>query len=220
MLSFLRVSLFSLLFLSACSSKSPLNSWQYESAKFSSSYTKHFLQDKELRASSDLRHARQFASKSANFKTLIDIELTACAMQISVLEEISCESVSDLLLLQPNSAQSAYLHLLKNSFQESDIKLLPKHYHDFARAKLNKDTSLINKTLKEIEILSSRLVSSALVKKDISIENINVLIQELSFRGYKKPLLSWLKLKIKKINDEEEKIRLRAKIKVLSTSIE
>lgn len=215
MLNYLK-SIFFLLMLSACSSPQPENKWQHDAATMCQNYQRHFLQDKTLRASLDLSHARNLATRSANFKPLIDIELTACAMELSTLNPSSCETVSKLLDLEPNSKQSAYLKLLNAHLQKEDVEHLPKQYKNFALHLLEDNHNAINKELSTMKPLSSKLIASALSKDIINDKNIQELIQKLSYKGYKRPLLAWMKLQMNKEENEEKKSRLRAKIKILT----
>ena len=201
----------------SCSSPEPENKWQYDAAGMCLNYQKHFLEAKDLRAALDLRHARESASHSAQLKTLIDIELTACAMELSVFSKYTCQEVSKLLELEPNKEQEAYYHLLMAQLKENEIPQLPNQYRDFAFSLLRGDTQTININISKMEPLSSRLVSAALAKDTIDDKNINELIQRLSFRGYKKPLLAWMYIQMQKEEDPEEKARLRQKIKVLNS---
>jgi len=209
-------SIFLILILSACSTSQPENKWQHEAATMCKNYQLHFLQDKTVRASLDLSHARELATRSANFKPLIDIELTACAMEVSALNPSQCERASKLLVLESNQEQQAYLHLLSSQLQEDEIKYLPQQYRDFAQFLLTDDHHAINQEVSTMQPLSSKLVASALSKDILNDDTIETLIQDLSFKGYKKPLVSWLRLQMQKEEDEEEKSRLKAKIDVLT----
>jgi len=208
----------SILFIQACSSPQPPNKWQHDAVAMSQNYQKHFLQNRLLRARLELNHARRLASQSAKFHTLIDIELTSCAMQLGSLEKSACEKATELLLLEPDPFQYAYLKLLTSQISEDKITFLPRQYQDFARALINADQSRINQTLLSIRPLSSRLIASALAIEDIDDKNISELIDKLSFHGYKKPLLAWLNIQMKKEKETQEKARLRAKIDVLTSN--
>ena len=189
--------------LTACSTSQPKNKWQYEASAAQDDYQKHFLQNRLSRASSDLSQARKSALQSANFHTIIDIELSVCALNITVLTNDTCQKAEALLKLEPNIKQSAYLHLLQNNYSKKEIRLLPPAYQNFAMAKLkNKE---INTILSNVQPLSSRAVASALVKDEISQENIQDLIKEFSFHGYKNPIIAWLRLQMKQANSTKEK---------------
>lgn len=203
--------------LSSCSNPQPENKWQHDAAGMCLSYQKHFLEAKDLRAALDLRHARKSASYSAQLKTLIDIELTACAMELSVLSSYTCDEVSKLLELEPDDKQKAYYHLLNSQLIDEEIPQLPSQYRDFASSLLQGNIQSINQNIAKIEPLSSRLVAAALAKDKIDDKNINALIERLSFKGYKKPLLSWMYVQMQKEQDTKEKARLLKKIKVLNS---
>ncbi len=200
-----------------CSRPPVVNKWQYDAASAMQAYEKHFLQKHLLRAKSDLSRARSFASQSADLHTRIDIELSVCALNLSMLKADLCEDAFSLLQIEPNESQSAYLHLLRSELKTEEINSLPVQYRPFAEAIAENDTLAINTQIRQIRPLSSRLVVSALAQDLISDENIEGLITELSYHGYKNPLLAWLKVKMHKETDPQKKGRLKAKIAVLTS---
>lgn len=206
-----------ILSLHACSTSKPENGWQYEATRMSKNYQNNFLQNKTLRASLDLKHARELAKRSANLEPLINIELTACGMEISALNTSECTEASKLLRLQANDEQQAYLHLLLLQIQLDEIKYLPQQYQSFTRSLLNKDDLSINKEIASMKPFSSKLIASSLSKELLNDENIDQLIQELSFKGFKRPLLSWLRFQMDKEKDKVKKAHLKAKIDVLTS---
>ena len=205
------------LLLQACSSPQPKNSWQYQATTSLNNYTKHFLEGNTLRAKADLSHARKKASHSANLGTLIDIELTACAMQLSVLKSYPCQNASDLLVLEPSSPKQAYLDLMQGKLTTQQIEHLPSQYQDFALAYVENDISALNKTVSKIKPLTSRILASALIKDKIDAENVAQLIDTLSYYGYKAPLLSWMKHQMNHEEDKQKKMKIKAKIEVLNS---
>ncbi len=208
---------FLLTLLVSCSNPQPENKWKHDAAGMCLNYQKHFLEAKDLRAALDLRHAKKSATRSAQLKTLIDIELTACAMELSVLNPSPCEDAAKLLELEPNKEQKAYYNLLSSQLKYEDIPQLPSQYRDFASSLLLGDIQAININISKIEPLSSRLVTAALAKEHIDDKNIDELIHRLSFKGYKKPLLSWMYIQMRKEEAPQEKARLMKKIKVLNS---
>jgi hypothetical protein len=203
--------------LSGCSHPPAVNKWQYDAVASLQAYQKHFLQKHLLRAKSDLARARSFASQSADLHTRIDVELTVCAMHLSVLDSTSCENASVLLQIDPDPSQLAYLHLLRSEVKPDEITFLPAQYKIFATAIAEEDTFAINEEISQIQPLSSRLLASALAQEHLSDGNIQGLITELSYHGYKNPLLAWLTLQMQKETDPQKKVRLRAKISVLTS---
>jgi len=205
-------------FASACSSPVPKNKWQHDAAGFCHDYQEHFLQGKDLRAKLDLSHAKKSATQSAQLKTLIDIELTVCAMKISNLDTTACPKAEELLTIEPEPSQSAYLDLMRSQPTTQSQAYLPSQYQDFAKALSSQDSLKINQSLSSIEPLSSRLLASSLSREYINTKNIQELINALSYRGYKKPLLSWLAFQMNAEQDPHEKARLKAKIDVLTSN--
>lgn len=205
-------------YLTACSNPQPENQWQYEAVAMSMKYQRHFLQDNLIAAKLDLRHARQLASRSAEFKTLIDIELQACAIKLASLEVDQCERAAELLRIEPNYSQNAYLSLLTSKITKEQTDILPTQYQNFAEAFIEGDKTQINKSLADIKPLTSRLISSALARESIDDINIQELIDGLSYHGYKRALLAWLGQQIQREDDPKEKARLKAKIHILTSN--
>jgi hypothetical protein len=200
-----------------CSHPPAINTWQYNATSSVQAYQEHFLQNHLLRAKSDLSRARSFASQSADLHTRIDIELTVCAMQLGILKATSCENASVLLQIEPDPFQLAYLHLLTAELNKKEINRLPEQYRAFASAMLEEDPAQINTQVKQIRPLSSRLVASALAQKHLTKKTIDLLITELSYHGYKNPLLAWLHVQMQNEADPHKKARLKAKISVLTS---
>ncbi len=214
MKSILYIFVLTLLF-QACSSPQPKNSWQYQATSSLDAYTKHYLEGNTLRAKVDLSRAKKLSSHSANLQTLINIELSVCAMHIATLNPSKCKNAADLLVLQPDPSQQAYLALLDSKLISTQVNELPSQYHAFAFALLENDIVELNKQTAKIESVTSKLIASALIKDQLTDKNIQGLIDTLSYHGYKAPLLAWLKFQIQKEQDSEKKAKVKAKLDVL-----
>lgn len=210
--------LFLLIFISACSTAEPKNKWQYDAVSSLTKFQTYFLQNHLIRAKSNLSHAREFASQSVHLHTLINIELSVCALQVGTFRSTNCEAATQLLSVEPDPSQLAYLHFLNLSLRKGELELLPKQYQDFAQSFLEQDAEKINDELDSIRPLSSRLIASALAKDLINDENIEELINELSYRGYKNPILVWLNVQMQRESDPLNKAKIKAKIAVLTSS--
>lgn len=208
--------LFIFIFLfQACSSPQPNNNWQYQATSSLNAYNKHYLEGNTLRAKVDLSRARKLASRSAQLHTLVNIELSVCAMDIGSLKPNMCKNAADLLLLEPDPSQNAYLALLNYQLSSTQVKELPPQYQAFASALLEDDIKELNEQIAKIEPASSRLLASALIKDRLDDKNIQTLIDTLSYHGYKTPLLAWLSFQIQKEKDLQKKAKLKAKLEVL-----
>jgi len=215
----LLTALLLIIFLTSCASLKPKNSWQYNASSSIKKYKLHFLQGKDLRAASELSHARNSAKSSANLETLINIELTVCAMNIIDFKNNKCDTAKNLLHIQPNKIQLAYLHLLEHNIQKNEIVLLPKTYKDYAKSNLTNDNNKkVNEAISNIKVLSSKLIASSLSKDIINNENIEKLIIELSFNGYKRPLIKWLNIQLQREKNSEKQNILKEKIKILTSN--
>ena len=212
------VSVFIFIFLfQACSSPQPNNNWQYQATSSLDAYTKHYLEGNAIRAKVDLSRARKQAKQSAQLHTLVNIELSVCAMYIGSLKPNECKNASDLLLIEPDPSQKAYLALLNSQLSSTQVNELPPQYQAFASTLLESDIQGVNEQTTKIKSLTSRLIASALIKDQLDDKNIQELIDTLSYHGYKTPLLAWLKFQIKKEKDKEKKAKMKAKLEILTS---
>ena len=76
-----------ILFLSACSTKTPPNLWQYQANFAYKNFERYYLEDKLDLASIELSRARKSAKQSANLTTLAHIELSHCALHVALREK-------------------------------------------------------------------------------------------------------------------------------------
>ncbi len=199
----------------ACSSPQPKNSWQYNASSALKAYTQHYLQGNTVRAKADLSRARKQATRSADLHTLINIELSVCAMYIATLKPPVCKNAADLLVIEPDPTQKAYLDLLTSKISLTQIRDLPTQYQAFSSALVKADIDELNERIANITPLSSRLIASALIKGHLDETNIQSLIDTLSYHGYKTPMLSWLRFQLEKEQDPEKKAKMKAKLEVL-----
>ena len=209
--------LFFIFLFQACSSPQPNNNWQYQATSSLEAYTKHYLEGNSIRAKVDLSRARRLATQSSQLHTLVNIELSVCAINIGTLKPSECKNVSDLLVIEPNPSQKAYLALLNSQLSSTQVNELPRQYQAFASTLLESDIERINEKTARIEPVTSRLIASALIKDQLDDKNIQELIDTLSYHGYKTPLLAWLKFQMQKEKDSEKKAKMKAKLEILTS---
>ena len=120
-----------LLFLTACSFKTPINEWQYNSTNAFSSYTKNFLSSNDILAQSDLSRAIEHAKKSANLTQLGKIYLGKCALDISVGINKECKKYLEISEVINNQKLDAYYAFISLEIKKSSIEYLPQRYQEF-----------------------------------------------------------------------------------------
>ena len=207
---------FSLLFFSACSVKTPDNQWQYKSAAAFNSYTTNFLSAQDVLANNDLKRATDHAKTSATLIQLAKIHLGVCALDISVGNSNTCAKYKELLPIVKDKQLDAYYSLLTNSLSTQDIKNLPVQYQSFAKHINDKKKAI--QSIQNINKATSRFLSYALIKNELSSQTQEKIIQEASFYGYKKIALFWLQELLQNTQTQEEKQKILKKISIMNSN--
>ncbi|WP_373071563.1 hypothetical protein [Sulfurimonas sp.] len=210
-------AIFFIMFFSACSFKTPPNEWQYKSVNAYESYKKNFLSSNNSLADSDLKRAVGHAKKSSNLDQLARIYLGKCAINNSVGIEDSCTEFKELESLVDDQTMHSYYLLIVNKLTYDDIENLPDTYKSFAYSYINKDYKQAVKEMFDIQTITSKLIAANIVKSNMSVEDIEKLLEEVSFYGYKKTVVYWLKVMKTKVEDTLKIQKIDKKIKILES---
>ena len=205
----------SLIFLNACSFKTPVNQWQYKSATAFSLYTKDFLSDDNLLAKNDLSRAIAHAKKSADLTQLARIHLGVCALNISVGLEDNCSDYLNISTLINSRELDAYYRLITLRTTQEDIKLLPSNYQEFASHLKDKNYKEANKAVLTISKSTSSLLCAALIKDNIEQNIREKSLETASYNGYKRVAIFWLHESKKATANSIEIETLEKKISIL-----
>jgi hypothetical protein len=196
------LSLFITLFFAACSFKTPPNQWQIKANNALQQYQKNFLSNQMLLANNDLKRSINHAKQSSDLTTLGAVYLTQCAMEkIAHLPLDGCYMYQKITSLIDSKEQKAYQAFIQNVLQEEHLTHLDKKYHAFAQALFQNNQLQAKKELFKLESVISRLLAASLIKEHLTHDEINILIEQSSFYGYKKATLFWLHWLSFKFND-------------------
>jgi hypothetical protein len=196
----------------------PKNSWQIQSVNAYESHQKYFLQNEDALARTDLKRAIKYAKQSSDLTTLATISLSECALHVSVLEEDRCENYLSLKPLVNDEKLYSYYLFLQKSYDAKDIKNLPTKYQAFASLILQNKYDDAQKELLASEDLLSKMIMASLMKDSLHVSSISTIIDEASFYGYKKNVLSWMEFYTTKTTDEKEKNKIQEKLRILKDS--
>lgn len=186
---------FTLIFFSACSFQSPPNDWQYKSVSAFEAYTQNFLGANDAIAKNDLKRAVEHAKQGADLKTLSNIYLAKCALNISVGVNDECQEYQEISSLVEDSPSEAYFAFIQHK-RDYDISKLDASYKNFALSLKKQDYTKANQYIKSIEKPTSKLLAAALIKDKLTIKTREDMINVASFNGYKKSALFWLNEKL------------------------
>jgi hypothetical protein len=205
----------SALLFSACSTTTVKNRWQFQSVNAFESSKVYYLQNEQALAATDLKRAKKYAKQSADLTTLSNIELSQCALHVSVLEDDNCSAYTQLLPLAKDENSYAYYLFLQNQYTATDIPHLPKRYQTFALYKLEGKFNKAETELLAQDDILSKTIMAALIKDELSTQSIKLLIKELSFNGYKKAVVSWLQYYSTRLKDNQEIEKSKEKLRIL-----
>lgn len=204
------------LFLSACSSKSPSNRWQYQSNSAYKNFERYYLENRTDMATVEFDRARSYATQSADLDTLARIELSRCALKSALLEPFSCQEYVDLIPVTHDLELQAYYSLLSGTITNESLSSLPQQYQHLASMRMQNNHELINKEINKITPLTSRMVAAALVVKSLDEATIEAIIADASYAGYKQAVMVWMNLLLQQTNDDAKRKVLREKLKVMT----
>lgn len=209
------IVLFSLLFFTACSFKSPPNQWEYKSAAAFNSYKSNFFEDNILLAKDDLKRAIKYAKQSADLKQLGRIYLGVCALNKSIGKGDKCSGYEEIKDLIASKELDAYYNLLQDNLSASGIGDLPEIYRSFVEYRSKKEYGKAFEAVHSMDRVSSKFVSAALMKDELKKAQVDYLIKSASFYGYKRIVLYWLEIRAEKELDLEKKGKILKRIEVL-----
>lgn len=210
LLSFLMIFI-----ISACSFKAQPNEWKYKSINAFSSYTNNFLRGRDILAKSDLKRAISHAKQSAKLVQLSRIYLGECALNISVGIDDECLKYKELYALVDDKSLQSYYEFITLSQTSSTIQNLDDKYKSFAKKILEKDYVKAKEEVFHMDKISSKLLSASLLKDELTFKEVEILINEASFYGYKKSVIFWLNIQKTKTDDESKKKVIYKKIKIM-----
>ncbi|WP_345993197.1 hypothetical protein [Sulfurimonas sp. HSL-1716] len=205
-----------LVLLAGCSFATPKNDWQINSINAYESYKRYYLKNEDNLADTDLKRAVKYAKQSADLDTLARIYLSECALHTGVLKKDSCEKYKDLDSLVVSDELHGYYLFLQNRITKEEIKNLPSRYRDFAAFKENGDYKDAQKEVQKMDDIVSKMIAASLIKDALSADTVKKIIEEASFYGYKKAVVSWMKFYKTKITDDNEKGLIMKRLKILS----
>lgn len=205
-----------LIFLCACSTKSPPNQWQYQSRNAYKNFEHYYLENSPDMAAIEFDRARSYATQSGDLTTLARIELSKCALKMGLLEPFSCKEYESLTSVTDDEEMRAYHALLSGTISKEAIPFLPKQYQELAALLPQKDPVAINQAIRKMGPLTSRMIGAAVAQKYLDEATVDAIIAEASYHGYKHAVISWMNLLLERTKDNQKQILLQEKLKILT----
>ena len=200
--------------LAGCAGNRMIPDWQINAHGALKSSIMAYLVGNSKLATIEFSRARREISSTGRADLMARAELMRCAAQVASLEFNNCEPFQ--MMLQDAAAEErAYADYLGGNWVGLDTELLPAQH----RAVLTVTGGILN----AIEDPLSRLVAAGvLLRKGIlAPEDITIVIQTASDQGWRRPLLAWLGVAIRRAeqsNDKEEVLLIQRRINLISSA--
>ena len=200
--------------LAGCAGNRMIPDWQVNAHGALQSSIMAYLVGNSRLATMEFSRARREIASTGRADLMARAELMRCAAQVASLEFNNCEPFQ--MMLQDAAAEErAYADYLGGHWGELDTELIPAQH----RAVLTVTRGALN----AIEDPLSRLVAAGvLLRKGIlASEDITIAVQTASDQGWRRPLLAWLGVAIRRAeqsNDKEEVLLIQRRINLISSA--
>jgi hypothetical protein len=178
--------------LAGCSSTPPPPDWKMNAVSLLEHYQARWLEGDSKAAELALEKSRSEIAKTGRLDLLARLELAACGTRVAALEFAPCNK-QVALASETSPADQTYAQFLDGQWSHLDNKSLPVHYARLVNAK---DDAAANQAVQEIKEPLPRLIAAGLLLKQARAtpQTFTTAIDTASDRGWKRPLLTWLKV--------------------------
>lgn len=195
------------LLLVACASAPPPPEWQSQSFAALKSYTAAYLRGNTRVAEVEFKRAKAEIARTGRPDLMARIELLRCATQVASLVMDPCTGF-ETLAQDAAPAEQAYARFIAGRWDTLQAPQLPLHYRALvtqaqvgqpARPEPGTNAPSQNK-LNQIEDPMARLVAAgALIQREpLSNADIDLAVETASAQGWRRPLLAWLGVQLKR----------------------
>jgi hypothetical protein len=202
--------------LAACGSNPPPPDWKTNAQSALESFEKSYLGGNSNLAELSFARARAEAARTGQPAWVARIELARCATRVAALEFDDCPAYATLKE-GASAEEQNYAAFLAGDWQAMDAKNLPGQYAPLLKAGPAADLALIKDPL-------SRLIAAGVLFRQghITPTEITAAIDTASEQGWRRPLLAWLGVKLKRAEaagDQTVVTSLRQRIGLVESSI-
>ena len=188
------------LLLAACASQPAPPDWQANAYSSLNGFTSAYLSGNTQLADFEFARVRLEISSTGRADLLARAELTRCAVRVASLEFDDCAAYQALAPEAGPEAQS-YAAYLSGRWSGLNTALLPPQHR---RVLLN--NASVPSVLSEVEDPLARLVAAGalLQSQRLTPADVGVATETASAQGWRRPLLAWLGLQLKRAQDGGE----------------
>jgi hypothetical protein len=191
-------ALASALLLSACGGSLPPPDWKLNAQAALDAHAKHYLEGDTRLADLNFDKARSAIAASGRPDILARAELARCAARIAALDFAPCAGY-DSQAGDAAAPERAYADYLAGRWTGLDAQALPGHHAALLGAH---DEPGRLEALARMKDPQARLVGAALLFKQALLPpaGMRLAVDTASERGWRRPLLAWLRVEEKRAN--------------------
>lgn len=197
------------LLLTACASKPVPPDWQTNAFAALKGFSSAYLSGNTRLADLEFARAKAEITSTGRADLLARAELTRCAARVASLEFDNCAAYQPLAQDAP-AGEQAYAAFLSGRWTERDAALLPAQHRAFAlSAAADKPANSPadgRSVLNAMEDPLARLVAAGVLLQSsrLTPSDIGVATETASSQGWRRPLLAWLGVQLKRANDASD----------------
>ena len=215
------LALAGLVMLAACGSGGPPPpDWKTDSADLIERYQQHALLGENTLAERYFQQAVAATGGAGRVAETARLWLVRCATRRAMLIDDACTEYAELAAVAPNSADQAYYQFVTLRWDVIDVAQLPAQHRDLVRATVDKR----HETLSRIADPLARLLDASLLvmRQEADAATLALAAETASERGWRQPLLTYLKLQQKQAaaqGNAAELARLAQRIQLVERSL-
>ena len=201
------------LLIAACAGQPAMPDWQLKAKVASERSVAAYLNGNTRVDAQELERARSEIARTGRADLLARVELTLCAAQVASLLFAPCTAFEALRLDAP-MPERAYSDYLSARLPPQDVALLPESQRMVATGGPNDAANVA--ALRAIDDPLARLVAAGVLfeagRADPQV--IAIAIETASSQGWRRPLLAWLEVEMKRAeqvgaNDDVRRLQRR-----------
>jgi hypothetical protein len=206
--------------LSACGGGTPVPDWQIDAQTAMQRYTRYYLEGQVQRADASFTQARKAVAATGNINAVGHLELVRCGLRTAALDFTPCSGYNQLAALTSDPADAAYARFISGDWQGLNRALLPPQYAAFAAAA--PDSAEAQRIAVAISDPVSQLIATGLSIRRGKVDDVTLqaAVDTASAQGWRRPLLTYLKLQQQRSTDPAVLAALRTRIQLVEESLQ